>query len=181
MTDQHDTTQQGEGTEPIQGEVLEFGPSAEALHERVAALETEAASARDQWMRTAAEFQNYKKRVERDRQELIKNANSGLLLKVLPALDDLDRAVGNIPPEVAVTPWWGGTRLVQHKLVAILESEGVSEISAVGQPFDPNLHEAVLYEDAGPDKGGMVVEVLQKGYMRNDKVLRPAMVKVGKE
>jgi molecular chaperone GrpE len=179
--ERHDE-QQPQPAGAVEGEVLEFGPSAEAeLRERITTLEAELAQAKDSWMRSVAEFQNYKKRVERDRQELIKNASAGLLLKLLPVLDDFERAVANIPPDIAASAWWGGTQLIQHKLRAILESEGVTEIEAQGQLFDPNLHEAVLYEEATAGQGGTVIGELQKGYKLRDRVLRPTMVKVGKE
>lgn len=185
MTDQPNGSEPGNGEQPdkaTSGEVLEFGPSIEAeLRERIASLETQLAEAKDSWMRAVADFQNYKRRVERDRQDLIKNAGASLLLKLLPVLDDFDRAAANIPAEIAATSWWGGTQLIQQKLRGLLESEGVSEIPAVGQPFDPNLHEAVLYEEAGEGQGGQVIAELQKGYKLYDRVLRPTMVKVGKE
>jgi molecular chaperone GrpE len=191
VSDQHNATERDDIEQPegaggkaaaVEGEVLEFGPTAEGeLRGRIEALEAELAQAKDNWMRTAAEFQNYKKRVERDRQELIKNASAGLLLKLLPVLDDFDRAVANIPADIAASPWWGGAQLIQQKLRSILDSEGVTAIEALGEPFDPNLHEAVLYEEAGEGQGGRVIAELQKGYRLRDRVLRPTMVKVGKE
>jgi molecular chaperone GrpE len=183
MSDQQTKAEQAEnGARPAEGEVLEFDANIHSdLHQRIDALEAELTSAKDSWMRSVAEFQNYKRRVERDRQDLIKSANASLILKLLPVLDDFDRAVENIPAEIAATPWWGGTQLVQQKLRMLIESEGVTEIMALEQPFDPNMHEAVLYEEAGEGKGGLVVAVLQKGYKLGERVLRPAMVKVGKE
>jgi molecular chaperone GrpE len=94
-------------------------------------------------------------------------------------MDDFERAIANIPSEIAETPWWGGTQLIAQKLRTILESEGVKPIEAVGQDFDPNLHEAVLYEEAEGQEGKVIAE-LQKGYKLGDRVLRPSMVKVGR-
>jgi molecular chaperone GrpE len=149
------------------------------LQARLAKAEAETIEYKDQWLRAAADYKNFKRRVEIERSELIRSASSALLLKLLPVVDDFDRAVANIPPEIAETPWWGGTQLIAQKLRTILESEGVKTIEAVGQEFDPNLHEAVLYEEAeGQD--GIVVGELQKGYKLGDRVLRPSMVKVGR-
>ena len=84
-------------------------------------------------------------------------------------------------PAVANSPWYVGFKLIPQKLHAVLESEGVAPIQAVGQDFDPNFHEAVIYEAAGAGQENKVVAELQKGYMLRDRVLRPTMVKVGQE
>lgn len=152
---------------------------ADDLQQRLAQAEAQAADYKDQWLRAAADYKNYKRRTETERSELIRSANAGLVLKLLPVLDDFDRAIANIPPEIAETPWWGGTQLIAQKLRTILESEGVTPIEALGQDFDPNLHEAVLYEEAEGQDGKVIAE-LQKGYKLRDRVLRPTMVKVGK-
>jgi molecular chaperone GrpE len=162
------------------GEVLEFGPSVEAqLNARIAELEKQANDYKDQWLRATADYKNFKRRSDAERAELIRSASQGLILKLLPVIDDFDRAIANIPPEVASTPWWSGAQLIAQKLRTVLESEGVSPIEALDAPFDPNQHEAVLYEDA-PGKEGAVIEELQKGYKIGDRVLRPTMVKVGR-
>jgi molecular chaperone GrpE len=135
---------------------------------------------KDQWLRSVADFKNYKRRAETDRDELKRSANAGLLLKLLPILDDLERAGENIPAEIAATPWWEGMRMITQKLLVLLETEGVTPIVAEGEDFDPNLHHAVTYEEAR-GKENKVVEVLQKGYLLRDRVLRPAMVKVGND
>ncbi|MCG8350619.1 MAG: nucleotide exchange factor GrpE [Chloroflexales bacterium] len=150
------------------------------LHLRLVQAERQAAEYKDQWLRATADFKNYKRRTEIERAELIRSASAGLILKLLPVLDDFDRAIANIPPEVAETSWWGGTQLIAHKLRTILESEGVAAIAALGEDFDPNVHEAVLYEEAEGQDGKVVAE-LQKGYKLYDRVLRPTMVKVGKD
>lgn len=129
------------------------------------------------WQRTQADFQNYRRRVEDERGEMVKFANSLLILNLLPVLDDLERALENVSEKLAGLTWVDGIRLIQRKLQAILEGHGVTEIKALGQPFDPNLHQAVLYGDG---EEGLVIEELQKGYMLHDRVLRPTMVKVGK-
>ncbi|RRR73681.1 MAG: nucleotide exchange factor GrpE [Candidatus Viridilinea halotolerans] len=149
------------------------------LEARLAQAEAQATEYKDQWLRTTADFKNFKRRTELERSEMIRSASSALIMKLLPVMDDFERAIANIPPEIAETPWWGGTQLIAQKLRTVLESEGVTAIEAVGNEFDPNLHEAVLYEDAeGQD--GLVTDELQRGYKLGDRVLRPSMVKVGR-
>ena len=149
-----------------------------ALKERVAQLEKEATEYKDQWLRAAADYKNFKRRTELERSDLIRGASAGLLLKLLPVVDDLERALGSVTPDVAATPWYAGFKLIPQKLQTVLESEGVTPIDAVGQEFDPNFHEAVIYE-ATPGQDGKVVAELQRGYKLRDRVLRPTMVKVG--
>jgi molecular chaperone GrpE len=157
------------------------GPNIDELQARIAKLEKEVAENRDNWLRAAADYKNFKRRVDQERGELIRSASAGLLLKLLPVLDDMERALGSTPPEVAETPWYEGVKLIAQKLQTIMESEGVTAIAALGQDFDPNQHEAVIYEPAGSGQEGKVVAELQKGYKLRDRVLRPTMVKVGKE
>lgn len=168
-----------------EAETVETSQSAPAgndvaeLQAKLAQAEAQAAEYKDQYLRAAADYKNFKRRVEIERAELIRSAGADLILKLLPVLDDFDRAVASIPPEIAATPWWGGTQLIAHKLRLLLESQNVKAIEALGQDFDPNFHEAVLYEDAeGQD--GKVTGELQKGYKLGERVLRPSMVKVGR-
>jgi len=128
------------------------------------------------WQRTQADFINYKRRSEREKADIGKYANSELMLKLLPALDDLERALAAIPPRQAKFGWVEGVRLIERKLRATLEAEGLEPIKALGEPFDPHFHEATMQ---GKGKEGMVVEELQKGYKLHDRVLRPSKVVVG--
>ncbi len=128
------------------------------------------------WQRTQADFINYKRRSEQEREEIGKFANTRLVLSILSVLDDLERAFDSITPQMSKLDWVEGVRLIDRKLRAALEAQGLSEIKALGEPFDPNLHEA-----AGHAKGeeGIVTLELQKGYMLHDRVIRPATVMVG--
>lgn len=130
--------------------------------------------------RVQADFRNYKRRVEQERERQAKYAHSKLILKLLPVLDDLDRAMDSVKAELAGLNWVQGIGLIRRKLYSVLESEGLTRIEALGQDFDPRFHEAVVHEEAGEDDGGKVLSVLQPGYMLRDRVIRPAMVKVGK-
>jgi molecular chaperone GrpE len=128
------------------------------------------------WQRAQADFVNYKRRIEQEQEEIGKFANSVLMLNLLPVLDDMERAFASIPPKLDKLNWVDGVRLIERKLWATLEAQGLSPIKALGEPFDPNFHEAVK-EDKG--KEGIVIEELQKGYMLHDRVIRPSMVIVG--
>ncbi len=128
------------------------------------------------WQRAQADFINYKRRTELERQDFNRFANANLILSLLPALDDLERALSSIPPKLAKHSWVDGIRLVERKFKSSLETQGLTPIKALGEPFDPNFHEA-LRQDKG--KEGIIVEEFQKGYMLGDRVLRPAKVVVG--
>jgi len=144
----------------------------QALAEEIAKAEGYLAN----WQRTQADFINYKRRNEQEREELNKFANATLVLGLLPILDDLERALASIPPKSVKLNWVDGIRLIARKFRASLETQGLTQIEALGKPFDPNLHEAVR-QDKG--KEGIVIEELQKGYKLHDRVIRPTMVVVG--
>ncbi|MGE5620147.1 MAG: nucleotide exchange factor GrpE [Sphingomonadaceae bacterium] len=131
------------------------------------------------WQRAEADLANFKRRVEQERSELVKSANSSLILKLLPVLDDFDRAIEAVPEDARSQGWVEGIRLIDRKLCQVLEQEGVTPIDALGKEFDPHVHEAVLREEGEGDVD-VVVEELQKGYKLHDRVLRPTMVKVGR-
>jgi len=155
----------------------------EATQDSPATLEAQLAQEKERaesylasWQRAAADYQNFKRRVEQERSEVAQMANLALLINLLPLIDDLERALENVDSHLAGLTWLDGIRLIHRKFQALLEINGVTEVLADGQPFDPNLQEAVMYDD-GPE--GMVTNVVQKGYMLGGRVLRPAMVVVG--
>lgn len=129
-----------------------------------------------QWQRAAADFQNFKRRTEQEREEYALFANKAIIMNLLPAVDDLDRALANVDPAVATSGWVEGVRQIQRKLKGALEASGVSEIRAEGEPFDPNIHEAI---SEAPGEHGKVVTEVQRGYKLGTRVLRPAIVIVG--
>ena len=128
------------------------------------------------WQRAAADFQNYKRRVEEERSETARFASAALTINLLPLIDDLDRALMNVDTHLAGLTWVDGIRLIHRKFQAVLEMTGVQEIEADGETFDPSLHEAV---SQGPGEENKVIAVVQKGYKLGDRVIRPAMVVVG--
>lgn len=130
------------------------------------------------WQRTQADFVNFRRRVEQERGDLIKSAEAGLIRDLLSIVDDLDRAVSNLPPEMLQLTWVEGILLIQRKLAALLEIHGLKPIEALGKEFDPHEHEAVL-RDGEPEQATVVTGELQKGYRLHDWVLRPTLVKVG--
>lgn len=134
----------------------------------------------DLLQRTQADFINYKHRVEREREEQVKFAKADLVLKLLPVLDDLNRAQEAMPAEVAHADWARGIGLIERKLTAILEEEGVSKVEAEEKDFDPQEHEALSYEESNEYEEGRVKAVFSNGYRLNGRVIRPAQVAVSK-
>ena len=131
----------------------------------------------DSLKRERASFQNYRKRVEHERVEQQRMATGNVLMKLLPILDDFHRAMDAIPDEQR-NEWFEGVALIQRKLERFMQDEGVTEIDALGQAFDPNFHEAVGVDGDAGAESGTVTQVLQRGYKHGDRVLRPAMVRV---
>jgi molecular chaperone GrpE len=159
-------------------------PSRLELLERAEQLQRELDEVRQQseeylhnWQRTAADFANYKRRTDEERNAVGEFGKAILITKLLGVLDDFDRALESVPEE-AHEGWVEGIRLVERKLRGVLESEGVTQIEALGQPFDPNLHEAVVYEETTEYPDNLVTAELQRGYRLRDRVIRPALVKV---
>jgi len=128
------------------------------------------------WQRAQADLANYRKKVEQERKELNESACSALILRLLPVLDDFERAESSIPEGSKDLPWVEGIRLIERSLRQTLEKEGLTPIKAEGEPFDPCLHEAV---SCCPGKEGIVIKEVKKGYTINKRLLRPACVIVG--
>jgi molecular chaperone GrpE len=150
------------------------------LKQRLSAAEQEAAENKAAWQRSAADFSNYRRRTEQEREASLGLANEMLLLKLLAVVDDFDRALAAMPPELKHLGWVEGLWLVERKLRALLESEGVTPIEAEGRPFDPREHEAVMHEETDKAPDDTVIGELQRGYRIRDRVLRPALVNVAK-
>jgi molecular chaperone GrpE len=132
-----------------------------------------------QWQRAAADLQNYKRRTEQEREDYALFANKAIIMNLLPSVDDLDRALANVDPSLEQGPaagWVEGIRAIQRKLKGALEASGVTELSAEGEPFDPNIHEAI---GELPGEHGKVIQELRRGYRLGSRVLRPALVMVG--
>ncbi len=128
--------------------------------------------------RAQADFVNYKRRVEQERSDFVRNARADAILKILPVLDDLERAVQSLPSDLAGSDWAQGVVLIERKLRAALETEGVKRIEAVGEPFDPWKEEALVHEPSDQFPQGTVSRVFRTGYSLDGRVIRPAQVVV---
>jgi molecular chaperone GrpE len=159
-------------------------PSRTELLEQLQEAEAALARTREQadenlrnWQRAVADFSNYKRRTDEDRRAVSQFANEMLLARLLAVLDDFDRALDNVPPD-AHESWVEGVQLVERKLRGLLEAEGVTPIEAIGQPFDPNIHEAVVHQDTTEAPDNTVIGEVQRGYLLHGRVLRPSLVQV---
>jgi len=188
-----DVTEEDAGAEePIPAEeesaVDDLEGQIKALEEKLA--ETEAALAEtekttaeylDGWQRAQASFANFRKRTAAEQAQWRSTANAALLARLLPVLDDFKRAFDSVPDMIKEDPWLNGIQLVERKVKTVLETENVQQIEAEpGDVFDPNIHEAVLYQEVDGFNDGEIVAVVETGYMLADRVLRPSMVVVAK-
>jgi len=131
--------------------------------------------------RLQAEFSNYKRREDGAKAELLEMAKREVVTLLLPTLDNIERALAHRPAELADNAWALGVEQVNKQTTAALAKLGIERIETVGQPFDHNLHEAIAYEEGSEGDSEVVVEELQPGYRMGDRVIRHAMVKVGKQ
>jgi molecular chaperone GrpE len=149
------------------------------LRAKIEQLEADAKEASNRYLRLAADFDNYKKRVRQDQAETIQFANADLIGKLLPVVDNFHRVVESAPAEVD-DAWLKGIKLTLQQLDELLASQGVSPIESVGQPFDPSLHEAIGHEESNEQPEDTVVSEVRRGYRLNDRVVRPALVRVAR-
>lgn len=170
VTGQHDAPAETDNETMHAGEPLDDAAQLEAEKAKNAELF-------DSWQRERAEFRNFKRRVEQERQRDAQMAGANVVAKTLFVLDDFDLALLNKPTAPETEGWVNGVALIAHKMRQMLESEGVQPITVQGAKFDPALHEAIMMEDGG---GNVVVAELRRGYTLHGNVLRPALVKVGK-
>jgi molecular chaperone GrpE len=197
MTDKEkdrDANNIGDPIEPVEAEIVDLEPEAEAesyegeesqdeietLLQDLAQARAEANEYLDGWQRARAEFANYKKRVDRELAQANMTATGNVIKRYLSILDDLERALKNRPQNSEGAAWANGIELIYRKFLSILENEGVKAMDAEGQVFDPNLHEALSSEENDEHDSGEIIEVVQQGYMLDDRVLRPALVRVAR-
>src|SRR6266545_5000795 len=168
-----------ERIEPAAGDRAEASDKAPALtpEEQLAKAQEEAQKYLDNWHRAEADFQNYKRRTEQEREELRRFGNVSIIINLLPVLDDFERAFASLDSHLAGLSWFDGMLLIYRKLRQLLENAGVRPIETDGQAFDPRFHEAVAHVEG---EEGKVISEVQRGYKLHDRVLRPAMVVVGK-
>ncbi len=165
----------GPGAEPEEAQTGEAQDM--PIEERVKTAEEDTKRYLDNWRRAEADLQNLKRRTEQERAESSRYAGASLMINLLPIVDDFERAFQSLDPHVAGMTWFDGVRLIYRKLLVLLESAGVQPIKAEGETFDPQFHEAVAHVEGEENK---VISEVQRGYLLHDRVLRPAMVVVGK-
>jgi molecular chaperone GrpE len=132
----------------------------------------------DGWQRARAELANARKRFQREREQAYANAKTDLLIRLLPVVDDFDRAFESLPDNPSTASWIEGVKLVQRKFLVFLEQERVEAIETTGQEFDPLLHQAVTHEPSTEVPDGHIIAEMQSGYRVGDRVLRPGVVRV---
>jgi len=159
---------------------LEVKKELENLKKELASTDEEAREYLDYLKRLKAEFENYKKRVLKGREQTVKLANEILIRQFLPIMDDLERALSSVKKTKDIDSLVEGIVMVLNQLKKILKKQGVEEIKAKGKEFDPYFHEAVLELKSDKYPNNFVVEEMRKGYKLNNRILRPAMVKVNK-
>jgi molecular chaperone GrpE len=171
----------GAAAEPGPGDAAPADvPSGSADGANPQALTEELARCHDRLLRTAAEFDNYRKRTERERRELTDRTVEAILLDLVDVVDDFERALSVEAGERGVEAYRQGVELIHRRVLDLLGRRGVTPVDAVGADFDPNLHQAVTTEPAGGHRDGEVVEQFRRGYLIGDRLLRPAMVKVAR-
>jgi molecular chaperone GrpE len=134
----------------------------------------------DSWQRERADFMNFKKRIERERNLTHSNAISDVVQKYLVLQDDLERALKSLPVELEGMAWVEGIEFIYRKLLSLLEKEGIQQIIPEGEMFDPTIHEAVAQEESPDHESGRIIEVISPGYQMGDRVIRPARVRVAR-
>jgi molecular chaperone GrpE len=181
--------QEAELVEEIEAVPAEEGETAgddqdEAANE-LAALRKELDEARakeaeylDGWQRARAELSNARKRFQKEQQQSYANAKADLLVRLLPIVDDFERALDTLPEDLSDQPWVKGIKLIQQKAQGLLVQEGVEPIDAAGEEFDPFRHQAVTHEPSDEVPAGEVIGEMQRGYRVGDRILRPSMVRV---
>lgn len=150
----------------------------EELRQENEKLRADANDLLDKYRRALADFANYRKRQDRDREQQATLITVDVLRRVVPIIDDLDRALKHIPEELSEQGWVEGVVLIKRKMDGLLNDFHVEPIEAVGKPFDPNYHSALLQEHSEEYPAGMVMEELEKGYQLGEYMLRPTLVKV---
>lgn len=161
-------------------EVEDLSPEEQVIVLKKLMEETEAKAEEylDGWQRSRAEFANYKKRILRENTEIHQIARGEVIRLYLDIVDDLERALQEKPENGDEETWAEGIEIIFHKLRAKLESEGVRPMNALGNEFDPKIHEALMKEESEEFESDQIIEVIQEGYWIGDKVLRPAIVRV---
>ena len=185
MSDKEVIEKETEGSSEAAPEGSAPPPKPSPSEEELAELRDTAAKAdhfQQQWLRTAADLDNYKKRAARERQEAIKFANEGLLEKLVPILDNFEMALAAANAQnTSVQSLQAGINMIQQQLKAAMADAGLEEVDAMGKVFDPNVHEAISQQESADVPEGQVLQQMRKGYKLRERLLRPASVIVAKK
>jgi molecular chaperone GrpE len=154
-------------------------PAEPTTADPLAAMEEEKAALQDRLLRLAAEFENYRKRIDRERRDQADAAVANAIEDLLPIIDNFERAL-QAPVGADADAYRKGVELIYQQMIDLLRKRGVTPIESVGTPFDPNIHQAVAHEVSSDHQDGTVMEEFRRGYRLGDRLLRPAMVKVAK-
>lgn len=153
----------------------------DALEKEIESLQEQIEEQKDGWLRTRADFDNYKKRIQRDATRSYQDAMTSVVKVFLSAADDLERALKNKPQGNEIESWISGIELIHQKLITQMKNLGVERMDVnPGDEFDPNIHEAITQEDHDKFKEGQIIDVVQPGYRISDRIIRPAMVRVAR-
>jgi molecular chaperone GrpE len=153
----------------------------DALEKELESLQAQVEEQQDGWLRTRADFDNYKKRVQRDAARSYQDALASIIKIYLTIADDLERALKNRPETAEVTGWVDGIELIYQKLLNQIKNQGVERMDVnPGDDFDPNIHEAITQEEHPDYQEGQIIDVVQTGYRISDRIIRPAMVRVAR-
>jgi molecular chaperone GrpE len=167
--------------EPTEETTIDLEAEVERLRQELAEAQKETEEQLDARRRAQAELANYRRRKEAEWQKRFRMSNAALIAKILPVLDDLGRALQTMPSGLENLTWIEGLFMIKRKLDTVLESEGVEPIETAGQSFDPFYHEAITYEEAPGFAEGEIIGEVQRGYVLDDRVIRPAMVRVARQ
>jgi len=148
------------------------------LETKITALTQQAEDNHNRFLRAQADFDNFRRRTQREKEELSQYASMKLIEQLLPVLDNFERALLVAGDGEAKDSFQVGMEMIHRQLFQVLEAEGLRKMEAVGEPFDPEMHQAVMREESDEHEEGIVLEAIQNGYWLKEKVLRPAMVKV---
>ncbi len=166
-TGENSTTQNANGTATVK-----------LIEEQLADAKAEAAKNLDGWQRAVAEYANYRKRMDKESKETYGLASVDTLKRILPVIDDFDRALQHVPAEQQTGLAYESLKLLHRKLLSLLDGAGVKVVNPVNEPFNPAFHEAIGQDEGSGVPSGQVTAVLQKGYVYGEKMLRAAMVRV---
>ena len=153
----------------------------DALEKELESLQAQVEEQQDGWLRTRADFDNFKKRVQRDAARSYQDAMASIIKTYLPVADDLERAIKNKPDGEQFAGWVDGIELIYQKLLTQMKNQGIEQVDVnPGDDFDPNIHEAITQEDHPEYTEGQIIDVVQPGYRISDRIIRPAMVRVAR-